>query len=118
MDVVNIPSHPPSPPLSDLPFGLEGSHPQCYKKETSTAVRRDAGRHGKIKTHTHSDRQSYLIQRTNTLTVCDAEVSGTPSGLSPAWGTHTDLLKHTCTGSVRERREPMKSHTQSRVNTC
>lgn len=43
------------------------------------------------------------MQQTNTLTVCGAEVSETPSGLSPEWGTHTDLLKHTCTGSDRER---------------
>lgn len=36
---------------SDLPFGLEGSHPQCYKKETSTKVKRVAGGHGnKLKT--------------------------------------------------------------------
>lgn len=46
---------------------------------------------------------------TNTLTVCGAEVSGTPLGLSPVWETHTDLLKHTCTGSDREREREKKT---------
>lgn len=35
----------------------------------------------------------------NQLTVADAEVSGTPSDLSPVWGTRTGPLKHTCKGS-------------------
>lgn len=50
------------------------------------------------------NREQSPLAETNTLTVCDKGVSGTPSGLSPAWGTHTDLLKHTCRGSDRERK--------------
>ena len=45
------------------------------------------------------------MQRQNTLTACDTAVSGTPLGLCPAWGTHTDLLKHTCTGSDKDNTE-------------
>lgn len=36
------------------------------------------------------------------LTVCGAEVSGTPLGLSPVWGTRKDLLIHICTVSGKE----------------
>lgn len=44
-------------------------------------------------------------KHTKALTVCGAEVSETPSGLFPAWGTRTDPLKHICTVSDKQRKQ-------------
>lgn len=43
-------------------------------------------------------------EHTKALTVCGAEVSETPSGLFPAWGTRIDPLKHICTVSDKQRK--------------
>lgn len=51
----------------------------------------------------HHLKSMSLCLDTNTLTVYDAGVSETLSGPFPAWGTHTDLLKHTCTRSGRQK---------------
>lgn len=44
-------------------------------------------------------------EHTKALTVCGAEVSETPSGLFPAWGTRTDPLKHICIVSDKQRKQ-------------
>lgn len=68
------------------PLGLEDNHPRCYKADKTTVK--------------HSNLSSSTWQ--HKLTVCGAEVSGTPLDLSPVWGTHTDLLIHIYTVSGKE----------------
>lgn len=79
------------------------------RKQKFEKGNKQAGIDTKIQRYTYGDRQSHVIHviinysGSNRRTVCDAEASGTPSGLSPVWETRTDLLEHTDKASKREK---------------